>query len=211
MQTHTITLFFPEKITTVEIFCMWVFYHSKNLDLNIAECDICRTWYHRKNEKIPCKERCTYSAHENCPIFKTPPPFLATSKILPPSWPWTSNNQSVKRKHNPRMTITCYLVSFLQVGFRFQYQLINLLWLSIDFFSFNQSCPQSNFKKLKSSFLPSSYSQKMRWGRDWAEGSLSTFLWPYIIVCAVVQKYQKMFFFFKKLFLVSFCITWKRK
>ena len=29
--------------------------------------------------------------------------------------------------------------SFLQVGFRFQYQLINLAWLSIDFFSFSWS------------------------------------------------------------------------
>ena len=213
MQTHTITLFFPEKITTVEIFCMWVFYHSKNLDLNIAECDICHTWYHRKNEKISCMERCTYRAHEfSRPL---PPtlhfPLLATSKILPPSWPWTSNNQSVKRKHNPRMTITCYLVSF-----HFQYQLINLVWLSICFFSFIQSCPQSNFKKLETSFLPSSYCEKMRWGQDWAEGSLSTFLWLYIIVCAVVQKYQ--FFLKKKLFLVFIlqpncfiCITWKRK
>ena len=29
--------------------------------------------------------------------------------------------------------------SFLQVGFRFQYQLINLVWLSFDFFSFSWS------------------------------------------------------------------------
>ena len=44
--------------------------------------------------------------------------------------------------------------SFLQVGFRFQYQLINLVWLSIDFFSFswNQSRTHSNFKKLKPLF-----------------------------------------------------------
>ena len=55
--------------------------------------------------------------------------------------------------------------SFLQVGFHFQYQLINPVWLSIDFFSYScsQSCPQSNFKKLKTYFSPSSYSEKMRW------------------------------------------------
>ena len=49
------------------------------------------------------------------------PPCPSTSKILPPPWPWMSNfkrstsssqidNQSVKRKHNPRMTIICYQV-----------------------------------------------------------------------------------------------------
>ena len=41
-----------------------------------------------------------------------------------------------KRKHNPRMTI--YVIrSFLQVGFRFQYQLVNPVWLSFHFFSFS--------------------------------------------------------------------------
>ena len=35
------------------------------------------------------------------------------------------------------MTVICYQI--LQVGFRFQYQLINLVWLSFDFFSFSWS------------------------------------------------------------------------
>ena len=93
--------------------------------------------------------------------------------------------------------------SFVQVGFRFQYQLINLVWLSIVFFSFSwsKSRPQSNFRKLKNSFSSSCYSVKMRWGQSWAETSLSTFLWHYILVCAVVQKYHEMFFL-KKFFLV---------
>ena len=113
-----------------------------------------------------------------------------------------------------------YIVrSFLQVGFRFQYQLINFVWLSFDVFSFSwsQSRPQSNFKKLKTSFLPSSYSEKMHWGQGWAEASLSTFSWLYILVCAVVHKYHEMFSL-KKFFLVLIlqstcfvCITWKRK
>ena len=60
--------------------------------------------------------------------FSRPPsttPCLATSKILPPPLPWTSNfkrtpsphpvsfpndNQSVKRKHNSWRTIICYQV-----------------------------------------------------------------------------------------------------
>ena len=37
------------------------------------------------------------------------------------------------------MTIICYIRSFLQPGFRFQYQLINLVWLSFYFFSFSWS------------------------------------------------------------------------
>ena len=84
---------------------------------------------------------------------------------------------------------------FFQVEFRFQYQLINLVWLSVDFFSFSwsQSRPQSNFKKLKTYFSPSSYSEKMCWGQDWAEASLSTFSWLYILVCAAFQKYHRMF------------------
>ena len=77
--------------------------------------------------------------------------------------------------------------SFLQVGFPFQYQLINILWLSIAFISFSwiKSCPQSNFKKLKTSFLSFLYSEKMRW--------LSWSLNIYFFVSAVVQKYHEMF------------------
>ena len=56
-QTNTVTLFPPEKITTVEVFCickmLWVWYHSKNPDLNMAECDTCHTSYHKKCENIP--------------------------------------------------------------------------------------------------------------------------------------------------------------
>ena len=41
--TNTVTLFFPENISTVEVFCIcrmwWVWYHNKNSDLSMAECD----------------------------------------------------------------------------------------------------------------------------------------------------------------------------
>ena len=48
--------------------------------------------------------------------------------------------------------------SFLQVGFRFQYQLINLDWLSFDFFSFSffvalYSCGQLPKKYHEMSFI----------------------------------------------------------
>ena len=78
--------------------------------------------------------------------------------------------------------------SFLQVSFCFHYQLINLVWLSIDFFPFSwsQPRPQSCFKKLKTSFSPSSYNEKLCWGQDWAEASLSAFSWLYGLACAVV-------------------------
>ena len=89
---------------------------------------------------------CRYDVHENFPIFKTPhalvdlPPksFHPFDLGRPISNDPTSpnNNQSVKRKHNPRMAIICYQI-IPSVGFRFQYQLVNLIWLSFDFFSFS--------------------------------------------------------------------------
>ena len=101
---------------------------------------------------VASKGRYTCDVLENCPIFKTPtslvqlcPKFLHFLDLEHPisnKPPSPNNNQSIKRKHNPRMTITKnirellhVIRSFLQVGFRFQYQLINLVLLSIDFFS----------------------------------------------------------------------------
>ena len=49
-----------------------------------------------------------------------------------------NDNQLIKRKYNPRWLL--YVIrSFLQVGFRFQYQFINLARLSLDLFSFSWS------------------------------------------------------------------------
>ena len=67
-----------------------------------------------------------------------PPPFPSTWKILPFPWPWTSNfkrnlppfpndNQSIKKKHNPRKTILCYQVLLSGRAFVFS---INSLILS---------------------------------------------------------------------------------
>ena len=120
---------------------------------------------------------------------------------IPPSYPPSPNyKQSIKRKHNPRKTIA-WIRSFLQVGFCSQYQLINLVWLFIDFYPFSwsqhcQHCPQSYFKKIKTSFSPSSHREKMCWGQGWAEASLSAFLWLCILVYAVVQKYHQMIFIY---------------
>ena len=71
---------------------------------------------------------------------------------------------------------------------------INFVWIFVNLFSFSWSHarPQSNFKKLKMSFSSYSCSELPYWGQGWAEASLSTFLWLYIIVCAVVQKYHEM-------------------
>ena len=91
------------------------------------------------------KEWHIYDAHEHCPIFKTSyPPCPFTSKILPPPWPWTSN---FKRTPPPPLPPSLQMItdqlreniiqgwlfyvirSFFQVGFHFQYQLINLVFL----------------------------------------------------------------------------------
>ena len=143
--------------------------------------------------------------------FKTPYPPLcpATSKILPPPRPSMSNFKRIpplkmitnQLKGNIILGWLLYVIrSFLQVGFRFQYQVINLAWLSIGFFSFSwsQSRPRSIFKKLKTSLSPYSYIEKMRWGQDWAEASLSTFRG--FKLCVQLSKNITKFFLKKSFF-----------
>ena len=87
--------------------------------------------------------------------------------------------------------------SFLQVGFCSQYQLTNLVWLSIDFylFSWNQHRSQSFFKKLKTSFSPSCYSEMMCWGQGWSEASLSAFFVAlYSCMCSCPKISQNDFY-----------------
>ena len=163
------------------------------------------------------------TSHKNCPIFKTTSLLHcpATSKILPPPWPWAFGRPISNESTLLLQIITCqlkenliqgwlwYVVrSSLRVGFCFQYQLINLAWLSTDFFPFSwiQPRPQSYFKKVKTSFLPSSYSEKVCWGQGWAESWLSAFSWLHILVCAVVQKYYEIFFIYNfSHFWYAFC------
>ena len=131
-----------------------------------------------------------------------------------------NDNQPIKRKHNSRMTMICYQV--FPSGRRFfQYQLINLVWLSVDFFPFSRRKPrpQSYFKILKTSFSPSSFSKKICWGQGWAEASLPAFSGLYNLAGAVVQKHHEEFFYlqlftFLVLILQSTCFIytfWKRK
>ena len=82
-----------------------------------------------------------------------PPPCPSLSKILQSPWPWMLDIQFIANLiHSLQMIICqlkeniihrwilskCYQV-LLHVGFHFQYQLINLIWLSFDFFSFSWS------------------------------------------------------------------------
>ena len=67
------------------------------------------------------------------------------------------------------MTMICYQVFHSGRGF-FQYQLINAVWFSIEFFPFSwsQPCLHSYHQKLKTFFSPSSSGEKMYWGQGWA-------------------------------------------
>ena len=67
--------------------------------------------------------------------------------------PFPNDNQSIKRKYNPRITIIIH------------------------------------------------------WGQSWAEASLSTLFWNYILVCAVVQKYRNIFSFKNIFFCTHFAIN----
>ena len=90
-----------------------------------------------------------FDTHENYPVFKTlQHPCLSTSKNFPLPWPWMYNfrwapslkmiTNQLKKKHKQRKTIICCQV-ILKVGLHFQYQLINLVWLPSDLFSFRWS------------------------------------------------------------------------
>ena len=78
-----------------------------------------------------------------------PPPCLATSKIFPPSWPWMPNFKQTAPslqmiindlKENIIQGWLLYVIrSFFWFGSSFQYQLINVVLLSFDFFSFSWS------------------------------------------------------------------------
>ena len=85
------------------------------------------------------KGRYTYDVHENCPNH-------LSSYIQNSSTPLTLNVQFQTNPPSPLEMVTnqlkwniilgwlvYFIRSFLQVDFRFQYQLINLAWLSIDF------------------------------------------------------------------------------
>ena len=52
-----ITVYCDEKIINVETFCVckmaWAWYHNKNKGLNMAQCERCNKWFHRKCENIP--------------------------------------------------------------------------------------------------------------------------------------------------------------
>ena len=58
-QTDVNTFFSPESVINMEVLCRyrmpWVWYHIKNPVLNMADCDTCHQWYHRKCENIPSK------------------------------------------------------------------------------------------------------------------------------------------------------------
>ena len=89
-------------------------------------------------------------------------PCPSTSKILPPPWPWMSNFKwtpslqviiSQLKENIIQEWLLDVIRSFLQVGFHFQCQLINLVWLSFPLsgfpFDFFSLCMCMNETKVK--------------------------------------------------------------
>ena len=96
----------------------------------------------------------TYDVHENCPIFKTTPTPTLLVHLRPKVFhPLDLGRPTFNFKRTPPLQMITsqlkesiiqrwllYVIrSFLQVDFRCQYQLINCVWLSFDFFSFSWS------------------------------------------------------------------------
>ena len=106
-----------------------------------------------------------------------------------------NENQSIKRKQSKD---DYYMLS----GLSFRSALVlSVKWLILSGFpltSFHLAegnvVPWPILRKLRIPFSRCSYSEKLSLGEDWAETSLTTFSWLYILVCAVVQKYRKMFY-----------------
>ena len=111
-----------------------------------------------------------------------------------------NENQSIKRKQSKD---DYYMLS----GLSFRSALVlSVKWLILSGFpltSFHLAegnvVPWAILRKLKTPFSRSSYSEKMSLGQDWLETSLTTFSWLYILLCAVVQKYRKMFYLLKNI------------
>ena len=105
---------------------------------------------HKILHKNSTKGWYTYDVHENCSIFKTPYPHFSIY-VQNSSTPLTLDIEFQTKPPSLQMIpnqlrgniiqewLLHVIRSFLQVGFRFQYQLIYLVWLSFDFFSFSWS------------------------------------------------------------------------
>ena len=147
-------------------------------------------------------------------IFKTPhPPCPAMSKILPPLWP---PNVQFQMNPSPSLQIITNQLkgniilgwllyvnsSFLKVGFHFSIDSLILSDFPLTFFHLVEAnlVPRAILKKLKASFLSSSYREKMRWSQGWAETSLIT-------------KYFLRNTFFRLILQSTcfICVTWKHK
>ena len=136
--------------------------------------------------------------------FLDPQPLcLTTSKILPSFWHSvpndtptlpTNDNQSFKRKSNPRITMICYQVFPLgQLFFSIHLLILSGFPLASFYLAKASLVPAPIFKKLETSFMSFSSGEKMCWSQVWAKASLYAFLGLCILVCALVQKNQKVF------------------
>ena len=131
-----------------------------------------------------------------------PPPCLSTSKILPP----LDLGRPISKETTPLQMITKQLKeniiqewllyvsrSFLQVGFRLQYQLINLAWLFFEFFSFSGSLTFCRFILLCVQLPKQCYEIAQTMLRN------VFYLWLFIFLVLILQS------------ACFICTTWKRK
>ena len=160
-----------------------------------------RLWIDRRNFFLYHTKKCCQTGHVFGTLGK---PKLNQFPISNESLLQMITNQS---QGSIILGLLLYFIrSFLQVGFRFQYQLmINLVWLSIDFssFSWSQYRPQGNFKKLKISFRLLFIARR----RAGVKVKMKPFLWLYILVCAVAEKHHEIFSFKKVFFSAHFAIN----
>ena len=89
----------------------------------------------------------TDDTHMTCPIFRNSTPLihlrpkffhsLDLGRLISKESPLFQIITNQLKKSIIQQLLLYVIWSFFQVGFRFQYQLINLFWFSFDFFSFS--------------------------------------------------------------------------
>ena len=107
----------------------------------------------------------------------------------------SNDNQSIKRKHNPRMTIRYQVFP----SGRLFFSINSLTCLAFHWLLSVQLKPTSSpelFKNIKNLFFAILFQRNDVLGQGWAETWLSAFSGLYILACAVVQKYHEISFIY---------------
>ena len=167
---------------------------SLKSDSYLGTIHIWRPW-ELSNFQDPSPSLSSYVQYSSIPL--TLAVQFETNTPLPPLSLSPNDNQSIKRKHNPRMTMICYQV--FPSGRLFFFSINSLTCLAFHWLLSVQLKATSSpelFKNIKNLFFAFLFKRNDVLGQGWAETWLSAFSGLYILACAVVQKYHEISFIY---------------